>query len=497
MAVHLRSVGKRGSRVGKGRHARPPRFSRGVTGEFVAPPRAAAWDAMGLGARPRSPSPPGGGCPRGRVSDRGGPWRGVLSFLPPWRGVSVTHPAPVGATPRRASRRRGRARGSTQVPPAPTANAHSAPCRPAPPIPLPPPLPAPWRGTPGGSRWASWGRCSLGEKAFSSDPRGCLGVPDPPAAAPPVRVGGRQVRPPSSCGHGPPAVGGPSAKMLCLPRPAPPPTESGEGSAGPGRRPSRGRRVRRRRGALCAALPSRAPRRPAPTPAPVPGRSRWVAARALGWGAAPPGWGGCAPGTWFPESGRDRLAGRTRGGPRGEGRAGWGPRRRGRASRRLEVGWPRPAGVPGVAGPPAWFSWWPVRARGARLLRSRPRPSAAGPLPRLARGPPSPVAADPSPRLRASGRERPSAVRGCRPRPLPRGRRRPRVEGSRSPRARRRGGTPRAGGSVCGRRAAASAFSPGIGRGRRAGGGAGPGPARCTAFSGCRGTALGLGGLRR
>lgn len=29
------------------------------------------------------------------------------------------------------------------------------------------------------------GRCALGEKAFSSDPRGSLGVPDPPAAAPP------------------------------------------------------------------------------------------------------------------------------------------------------------------------------------------------------------------------------------------------------------------------------------------------------------------------
>src|SRR3712207_8511231 len=32
------------------------------------------------------------------------------------------------------------------------------------------------------------GRHALGEKAFSSDPRGCLGVPDPPAAAPPLRV---------------------------------------------------------------------------------------------------------------------------------------------------------------------------------------------------------------------------------------------------------------------------------------------------------------------
>ena len=29
------------------------------------------------------------------------------------------------------------------------------------------------------------GRRALGEKAFSSDPRGSLGVPDPPAAAPP------------------------------------------------------------------------------------------------------------------------------------------------------------------------------------------------------------------------------------------------------------------------------------------------------------------------
>ncbi len=47
----------------------------------------------------------------------------------------------------------------------------------------------PFRGarTGGGARFG-WGRCALGEKAFSSDPRGCLGVPEPPAAAPPLRV---------------------------------------------------------------------------------------------------------------------------------------------------------------------------------------------------------------------------------------------------------------------------------------------------------------------
>lgn len=43
---------------------------------------------------------------------------------------------------------------------------------------------APPRARPG---WLPMGRgrCALGEKAFSSDPRGCLGVPNPPAVAPP------------------------------------------------------------------------------------------------------------------------------------------------------------------------------------------------------------------------------------------------------------------------------------------------------------------------
>ena len=39
------------------------------------------------------------------------------------------------------------------------------------------------------------GRRALGEKAFSSDPRGSLGVSDPPAAAPQRGGGGRVRRP--------------------------------------------------------------------------------------------------------------------------------------------------------------------------------------------------------------------------------------------------------------------------------------------------------------
>lgn len=141
VAVHLRSVGKRGSRVGKGRHARPPRFSRGVTGEFVAPPRAAAWDAMGLGARPRSPSPPGGGVPAGA---RERSWRAVagsavLSAALAWcvrdppcsrRRDAPPGLAPTGASPRQHPGSAGPDR-ERSLCPVPTRTADPAP--PAPP----------------------------------------------------------------------------------------------------------------------------------------------------------------------------------------------------------------------------------------------------------------------------------------------------------------------------------------------------------------------------
>lgn len=118
-------------------------------------------------------------------------------------------------------------------------------------------LAGPGRGTNG------WGRCALGEKAFSSDPRGCLGVPEPPSCRPSSARSGHRcgvttvacwAEPPLREGSAGPAVG-PSA-ALCLPRPAPPPSESGEDPAGPGRRPARGAPACVRASAR-AATPSR------------------------------------------------------------------------------------------------------------------------------------------------------------------------------------------------------------------------------------------------
>lgn len=89
----------------------------------------------------------------------------------------------------------------------------------------------------------------LGEKAFSSDLRGSLGVPDPPAAVAPECVVPPVVAAksmwvehpaphlPSGGGEGSGCAGpvvGPCA-ACCLPWPVPPPFELGEGPAGPRR----------------------------------------------------------------------------------------------------------------------------------------------------------------------------------------------------------------------------------------------------------------------
>lgn len=97
------------------------------------------------------------------------------------------------------------------------------------------------RGPDGGClRWGGDDVPSV-RKPFSSVPRGCLGVPDPPAAAPPLEA--RSVAA-SSFGHSVPSGSGfegPSddgdtqlSPLPYLPWPAPPPSESGEGPAVPG-----------------------------------------------------------------------------------------------------------------------------------------------------------------------------------------------------------------------------------------------------------------------
>lgn len=76
------------------------------------------------------------------------------------------------------------------------------------------------RGSVGGTN--GWGRCALGEKAFSSDPRGCLGVPEPPSCRPSSARSGHRcgvttvacwAEPPLCEGSAGPAVG-PSVALL-------------------------------------------------------------------------------------------------------------------------------------------------------------------------------------------------------------------------------------------------------------------------------------------
>lgn len=98
---------------------------RGGTGDSVAPPRAPRWGTrMGLGARPRDPllGVPAGARERSWRAESATPVAGRpplaragcrRSFVPPPVRVRVTRVGPVVATPRRASRRRGRARGGT------------------------------------------------------------------------------------------------------------------------------------------------------------------------------------------------------------------------------------------------------------------------------------------------------------------------------------------------------------------------------------------------
>lgn len=123
--------------------------------------------------------------------------RGLVGFLPsallPVFRLGFSRASPGGAALLPGGDTSNRARGEGRRPSlwALTANAQECPvslrCR-------GPFSPAPGPGGPGkkrllfgGSRWGDelgGGRRALGEKAFSSDPRGCLGVPEPPSRCP-------------------------------------------------------------------------------------------------------------------------------------------------------------------------------------------------------------------------------------------------------------------------------------------------------------------------
>lgn len=281
----------------------------------------------------------------------------------------------------------------------------------------------PGRGTNG------WGRCTLGEKAFSSDPRGCLGVLETPSCGPSSACSGHRcgvttvacwAEPPLREGSAGPAVG--LSTALCLPRPAPPPSESGEDPAGPGRRPVRGARACVRvRACACACGRSLAvpclPRGGAPPRVPPPRAARAAVSRPLPSRVATGGgvWarvGPLSPGGCFPlgrDSGMDRTDGRRlRWAPAAGVTWGLGPSRGGAWF--AEGGGPprvlRPAGVLGVAGPlSCWWRWDPAHvypvARFAPPLARTPPPNRsphALPNPRRLCAPsPSPPAHPPPP----------------------------------------------------------------------------------------------------
>lgn len=452
---------------------------------------------------------------------------------------------------------------------------------------------APPRARPG---WLPMGRgrCALGEKAFSSDPRGCLGVPNPPAVAPPRA---RSVACTAAfVGYGPPPRGAGGLEDAAsfsrpLPRPAPPPSETGEDPAGPGRRFRP--RVRGARGVRVGAPRARAPCGRVPKGGrdaealPRPRRASASALRAaslarsrprgvcspaeapcrghVSWPACPRG--GVPLGTRVSTRvGPGRKDGERRGRLPLAARCARGPRWRGRAVQRRgalegfseglvpqEGG---PAGVPGVAGPPCVsvavgspcvFPAARPCPRGPSLLggrprlpRARPRPPSAGSAscapPALPASPPrrrrrpfvlpprrggewrrsatarpretgafrragvAPSALPPTPGAGAGRRLRAKfALRGPRPVGAP-----PALAAGwrlagvcAGPGSAREGGRtvePCSSRRGRGRGGAAGALSRGWGLGRRFLGGRG---CRSSSSRGCRGTAPGLGGLRR
>ena len=176
------------------------------------------------------------------------------------------------------------------------------------------------RGSVGGTN--GWGRCALGEKAFSSDPRGCLGVPEPPSRCPSSARSGHRcgvttaacwAEPPLREGSAGPVVGPSVALLPTAARASPLRVGGGSRRAWP-TSGTWGSRVRAREARACVRACVATPPRPwvscpvAVRAAVSAARSRaeWPPAVTCGHGSGRSRLGALPPGSWF----RDGLDGR-------------------------------------------------------------------------------------------------------------------------------------------------------------------------------------------
>lgn len=263
------------------------------------------------------------------------------------------------------------------------------------------------------------GDAPLGEKAFSSDPKRVpWGTASPSRRPSSARVSlASQGGPSAPCGEGPPSGALPAYRGPRLPPPSRGRVTHGPGPGIPGAvlRPRCCGRVRRLtpRGEVWGgaarpptppASPRRAALRPLPSRAAAGGRRAGTGWARLARGCRSPGCGFPEP---RPDGWRKRKTDAVGGGfPLGGAEFARGaPGGGGRAAARLAGGWPRPVGVPGVAGPPSCVavgspcvfpaarlapSALPRGARPrARALSSRGLPSCARPPRRRCRFAPS------------------------------------------------------------------------------------------------------------
>lgn len=192
------------------------------------------------------------------------------------------------------------------------------------------------RGSVGGTN--GWGRCALGEKAFSSDPRGCLGVPEPPSRCPSSARSGHRcgvttvacwAEPPLREGPAGPAVG-PSVALLPTAACASPLRVGGGSRRAWPTSGTWGSRVRARECVrACVATPPRpwvsCPVAVRAAVSAARSRAEWPPAVTCGHGSGPLSPGGASPRVVVP--GRTRRTGGGLDGPLWRGSRGVGPQR--------------------------------------------------------------------------------------------------------------------------------------------------------------------------